>query len=114
MDGQRWNSSWETSLLSFPAHKACKSSGPCCVCVRARTLTRARGLGLGWDSLATLPVSIQSEEWSVCFLSTVIKGKEIFHWVLGDGLYKCAAGGRSRAGEAAEVGRGAAGGPGLA
>lgn len=50
----------------------------------------------------------------MCVLSTVIKRKEIFHWVLGDGLYKCAAGGRSLAGETAEVGRGAVGGPGLA
>lgn len=29
----------------------------------------------------------RGEEWSMCVLSMVIKEKEIFHWVLGEGFH---------------------------
>ena len=98
LHGKRKSGSWKTSLLSFPAHKACTSSGPCwvcmcvcvCVCVRAQA-----GVGVG-HSLAALLSRFRGEEWSMCVLSTVIKGKEIFHWVLGEGLHKRAAGEEGR------------------
>lgn len=98
LHGERWSGCCKTSLLSFPAHKACTSSGPWCVCVCARASACAcsqAGVGVG-HSLAALLSRFRGEEWSMCVLSAVIKGKEIFHWVLGEGLHKCAAGEEGR------------------
>ena len=64
------------------------------VCVCVCVCTQA-GVGVG-HSLAALLSRFRGEEWSMCVLSTVIKGKEIFHWVLGEGLHKRAAGEEGR------------------
>lgn len=78
-----------------------------CVCV----------LGVGWDSLATLcPCRFRGEEWSMCVLSSH-KGRRKFStgsWVRAStSVLQGRRGRRQEPGRgAAEVGRGASGGPG--
>lgn len=43
--------------------------------------------GRGGTETALGLCRFRGEEWSMCVLSMVIKEKEIFHWVLGEGFH---------------------------